>query len=94
MLMVQLGLSLIKLVIGLVDANIKHIPTLAIRGSLQLPIPKDVCCLVAVSECVMGWAEASVTADIDAKEGVSFIFSTTVCGTAANKTINRASLNH
>ena len=39
MLMVQLGLSLIELVIGLVDANIEHIPTLAIRGSLQLPIP-------------------------------------------------------
>ena len=68
MLMIQLGLSLIELVIGLVDANIEHIPLLTIQGSLQLPVSEDMCCLVAVSECVMGRAEASVITDIDAKE--------------------------
>ena len=38
MLMVQLSLTRIKLVIGLVDANIEHIPLLTIQGSLQLPV--------------------------------------------------------
>ena len=68
MLMVQLGLSLIKLVLGLVDANIEHIPVLAIQGSLQFPVSEDMCCLVTVSERVMSRAEAPVITDIDAKE--------------------------
>ena len=88
MLMVQLGLSLIKLVLGLVDANIEHIPVLPIQGSFQLPISEDMCCLVAVSECVMGRTNTSLITDIDSKEGVSFIFCATVCRTAANEAIN------
>ena len=68
MLMIQLGLSLIKLVIGLVDANIEHIPLLTIQGSLQLPVSEDMCCLVTVSERVMSRAKAPIITDIDAKE--------------------------
>ena len=88
MLMVQLNLTRIKLVIGLVDANIEHIPLLTIQGSLQLPVSENMCCLVTVSERVVSWAEAPVIANIDAKEGVSFIFCATVCRTAANEAFN------
>ena len=88
MLMIQLSLARIELVFGLVDANIEHIPLLTILGSLELPITEDMCCLVAVSERVMGRAEASVTTNIDTEERVRFIFCATVSGTAANKAIN------
>ena len=93
MLVVERVLGLIEIV-SLVDADIKHVPSEAVRGTLKLPVAENVRQLVAVANGVVGWADAAVLTDVDSHETESLILRSAVLGTTSNERLNCATQGH
>ena len=93
MLIVQRLLVDIEFV-GLVDANIEHVPLEAFNGAFKLPIAQTVGHLVTISQRVVGWANTTLLANVDSHETVRLVLSSAVVSAATDKVLNGAPLGH